>query len=244
MTTRRRSEELPLDTTTWDLDDESERLIAENLGLATYLAHRFMERGEPFEDLQQVALLALVSAARRFDPSLGYEFAAFATKTIVGELKHHFRDRGWSVRVPRHVQELYLEVSPAVAELEQTLGRSPTMSELAAACGYTEAEVTQAIVAGRGFRARSIDGADGTLDALCDRWTDDSDRIDAVERRDELASLLQALPSQLRLVLKLRFVDELSQSAIAVRLNISQMQVSRLLRRALDALRAAYDSVS
>jgi RNA polymerase sigma-B factor len=222
-----------------DLDPKRQRLITEHLGLARYLAHRFVTRGEPLEDLQQVASLALVSAARRFDPSLGHEFSSFAAQTIIGELKHHFRDRAWAVRAPRHVQELYLEVSALLGELAQRLGRTPTTRELAEACGHSERDVAAAIAAGRGYRTRSID-ATGSLDALCDRWVDVDGGIEGIELRAELAAHLMRLPARDRAVLRLRFAEEMSQSEIAVELGISQMQVSRVLRRALDELREAF----
>ena len=216
-----------------------DRLIEEHLGLADYLARRFADRGESHDDLRQAAALALVKAANRFDPSMGFEFSTFATRTILGELKHHFRDHGWAVRTPRHIQEHYLETTAAVAELTQTLGRSPTVKEVAAACGRTVEEVLIAMEAGQGYRASSLDAPGISPDALVDQRTDDNESA-LLEQRSELGSHLRALPPREQEILRLRFVDELSQAEIAQRMGISQMHVSRLLRRALEALRQSY----
>jgi RNA polymerase sigma-B factor len=213
-------------------------LIVDNLGLAEHLARRFANRGEPLEDLVQTASLALVRAAERFDPSLGFEFSTFATRTILGELKHHFRDKGWSVKAPRRLQELYLQVNVAIAELTQRLGRSPTVREVAAECGRREDEVLAAIEAGQGYRAASLDAPSPEGDSSREVPVDGG--YGELEHRDELASHLSRLPRRERELLRLRFVDDLSQSEIAAQLGISQMHVSRLLRRALDALRASY----
>jgi RNA polymerase sigma-B factor len=233
--------ELPVGSPAADglVEAQRHQLILENLGLAKYLARRFAERGEPLEDLQQTASLALVAAANRFDPSHGATFSTFAAQTIIGELKHHFRDHGWAVRAPRQLQELYLEVTAAMGDLTISLGRNPTTSELASACGRSEQEVAAAITAGHAYRASSLDAPDGTLDALCERWVDD-EGIEGMERRAELASHLSALPPRDQEILRLRFVDERSQAEIADVLDLSPMQISRLLRRALDALRTAY----
>ena len=216
-----------------------EELIASHLGLARFLAGRFAERGEPYEDLVQVASVALVQAADRFDPSLGFAFSTFATRTILGELKHHFRDAGWAVWTPRAVKEHYLEVSAAVGELVQTLGRSPTVNEIAAACRLTSDEVLVAIEAGQSYRVASLDAALSRADATLDAHLGVDDAVDAVGERSELLQHLHRLPSREQALLRLRFVDELSQSEIAERMGISQMHVSRLLRRALQELRDA-----
>jgi RNA polymerase sigma-B factor len=218
---------------------ERDRLITEHLGLAEYLARRFADRGESSDDLRQAASLALVKAADRFDPTLGFEFSTFATRTIVGELKHHFRDHGWAVRAPRHVQEHYLEATAATNELTQSLGRSPTLREVAVACGRTEEEILIAMEAGQGYRASSLDAPGGTTERALERFGSDEDAAH-LEQRDELEVHLRALSERDRELVRLRFVDELSQSEIAERMGISQMHVSRLLRRAIEALRASY----
>ena len=132
-------------------------LVTAHLGLAEYLARRFDNRGEPVDDLVQVASVGLVKAVDRFDPERGLEFSTYATPTIVGELKRHFRDKGWAVRVPRRVQELHLRLSPVVAGLGQELGRSPTIAEIARHAGASEEEVLEAIEAGHAYRTTSLD---------------------------------------------------------------------------------------
>src|SRR5207249_8619137 len=134
-----------------------DHLVATHLPLAEYLARRFSNRGEPLDDLIQVASLALLKAVERFDPDRGLEFSTFATPTIVGELKRHFRDKGWAVRVPPRVQELHLAMATVVATLTQDLGRSPTITEIAQQSGASEEEVLEAMEAGRAYRFVSID---------------------------------------------------------------------------------------
>jgi RNA polymerase sigma-B factor len=218
-----------------------EQLITTHLGLAHHLARKFADRGEAHEDLLQAAYLALVKAADRFDPTLGFEFSTYATRMILGELKHHFRDTGWAVRAPRQVQELYLEVNATVTELTQRLGRSPTVPEIATACRRRVDEVLSAIEAGRGYRATSLDAEVDGVPALHERVENPEPAPDAaLDDRHELSSHLARLAPDDRELLRLRFVDELSQSEIAKRLGVSQMQVSRLLRKALDQLRSSY----
>jgi RNA polymerase sigma-B factor len=144
-------------------------MITDNLGLAHQLARRFLHRGEPLEDLVQVASVALVKSVDRFDPDRGVDFAAFATRTIIGELKRHFRDKGWAVRASRRVQELYLELGHATSTLVQQLGRSPTVAELAQMTGSSEEAVLEAIEAGQGYRAASIDASENEDDPLSAR---------------------------------------------------------------------------
>src|SRR5213596_897088 len=141
-----------------------DELIAAHLGLAEYLARRFANRGEPLDDLVQVALLGLLKAVERFDPSRGLEFSTFATPTIVGELKRHFRDKGWAVRVPRRVQELHLRMGTVVNALSQELGRSPTIPEIARRADVSVDEVLEAMEAGRAYRFSSIDAPAGDDD--------------------------------------------------------------------------------
>jgi len=213
-------------------------LVTEHLPLANQLARRFAYRGEPHDDLVQVASVALIHAVDRFDPDRGVEFVTFATRTILGELKRHFRDHGWAVRAPRRIQELYLEVGHAVDTLTQELGRSPTIGELAVATGSTEEDVLESLEASRGYRASSIDAADredgrlavqlGTLDAA----------LTGVEERSVVSPALERLTGRERRILSLRFEDGLSQSEIAAVVGVSQMHVSRLLRRSLAVLRS------
>jgi RNA polymerase sigma-B factor len=214
-----------------------EELITANLGLAQQLARRFLHRGEPLDDLVQVASVALVKSVDRFDPGRGVDFAAFATRTIIGELKRHFRDKGWAVRASRRVQELYLELGHATAALSQQLGRSPTVKELAEATDSTEEAVIEAIEAGQGYRAASIDASESEEDPLSARLGEHDDNYDSVEDRVLLGPALATLPPREQAILRMRFVDGLTQSEIAAAVGVSQMHVSRLLTASLQRLR-------
>jgi RNA polymerase sigma-B factor len=216
---------------------ERDAMITANLGLAHQLARRFLHRGEPLDDLVQVASVALVKSVDRFDPERGVEFAAFATRTIIGELKRHFRDKGWAVRASRRVQELYLELGHATSTLVQQLGRSPTVAELAEATGATEEAVIEAIEAGQGYRATSIDASENEDDPLSARLGERDTHYDSVEERALLAPALSKLAPREQSILRMRFVDGLTQSEIAVAIGVSQMHVSRLLAASLEELR-------
>jgi RNA polymerase sigma-B factor len=218
-------------------DSARAAMITDNLGLAHQLARRFLHRGEPLEDLVQVASVALVKSVDRFDPDRGVDFAAFATRTIIGELKRHFRDQGWAVRASRRVQELYLELGHATSTLVQQLGRSPTVAELAAMTGSTEEAVLEAIEAGQGYRAASIDASENEDDPLSARLGERDVRYEAVEERALLAPALAKLPPREQSILRMRFVEGLTQSEIAVTIGVSQMHVSRLLAASLEELR-------
>jgi RNA polymerase sigma-B factor len=222
-----------------ELRDE---LIAAHLRLAEYLARRFDNRGEPLDDLIQVASLGLLKAVERFDAERGLEFSTFATPTIVGELKRYFRDKGWAVRVPRRVQELHLRLGPVVSGLSQELGRSPTIPEIAQRAGASEEEVLEAMEAGRAYRFASIDAPAGSDEddralGLSGRLGDEDPAIAHIEQRMELHPMLDSLPERERTILHLRFFEGMTQSEIAVRLGISQVHVSRLLARSLEQLR-------
>jgi RNA polymerase sigma-B factor len=215
-------------------------IIEAHLGLAEYLARRFTNRGEPLDDLVQVASLGLVKAVERFDPTRGLEFTTFATPTILGELKRHFRDKGWAVRVPRRVQELHLRVSRVVDDLSTELGRSATIQEIATRSGTTEDEVVEAIDAGSAYRSASLDAGrddDSGPPGLLATLGDDDPELEGAERRAALEPLLASLAPRERAILYLRFYEGLTQSEIAPRLGISQMHVSRLLTRSLAQLR-------
>jgi RNA polymerase sigma-B factor len=218
-------------------DAARDAMITDNLGLAHQLARRFLHRGEPLDDLVQVASVALVKSVDRFDPSRGVDFAAFATRTIIGELKRHFRDKGWAVRASRRVQELYLELGHATSTLVQQLGRSPTVAELARMTGSSEEAVLEAIEAGQGYRAASIDASENEDDPLSARMGERDARFDSVEERALLAPALAKLPSREQSILRMRFVQGLTQSEIATTIGVSQMHVSRLLAASLDELR-------
>jgi RNA polymerase sigma-B factor len=219
-----------------------DQLVAAHLGLAEYLARRFANRGEPLDDLVQVASLGLLKAVGRYDPERGVEFSTYATHTIVGELKRHFRDRGWAIRAPRRMQELYLRLGKVVASLGQELGRSPTIAELAAEVQVSEEEVLEALEAGQAYRFASLDApapGDGEGESLATRLGQDDPGMLGAEQRATLSPLLDMLPEREQTILHLRFFEGLTQSEIATRLGISQMHVSRLLARSVAQLRAA-----
>jgi len=216
---------------------DRDAMITANLGLAHQLARRFLHRGEPLDDLVQVASVALVKSVDRFDPDRGVDFAAFATRTIIGELKRHFRDKGWAVRASRRVQELYLELGHATSSLSQVLGRSPTVAELAAATGASEEAVIEAIEAGQGYRATSIDAGDDEEHPLSARLGEFDSRYDTVDERAMLAPALATLPARERSILRMRFVEGMTQSEIAAKVGVSQMHISRLLSASLERLR-------
>lgn len=221
-----------------------EQLVAAHLGLAEYLARRFANRGEPLDDLVQVASLGLIKAVDRFDPERGVEFSTYATHTIVGELKRHFRDKGWAIRAPRRMQELYLRLGKVVGTLGQELGRSPTIAELAAEVKVSEEEVLEALEAGQAYRSTSLDAPAGNEEGetLGTRLGEEDPSLEDAESRATLSPLLAQLPSRERLILHLRFFEGLTQSEIATRLGISQMHVSRLLARSVAQLRSAADT--
>jgi RNA polymerase sigma-B factor len=219
-----------------------DEIVGSQVGLAEYLARRFKNRGEPIEDLIQVALLGLLKAVERFDPSRGLEFSTFATPTIVGELKRHFRDKGWAVRVPRRVQELHLRMGTVVNNLSQELGRSPTIPEIAQRAEVSVDEVLEAMEAGRAYRFSSIDAPAGDDDDRAQspaaaQLGEDDNGLEEVEQRILLSPLIASLPKREQMIIHLRFFRGMTQSEIAARLGISQMHVSRLLARSLAQLR-------
>ena len=219
------------------------QLVEGHLGLAEYLARRFSNRGEQLDDLVQVASLGLLKAVDRFEPSRGVEFSTYATHTIVGELKRHFRDKGWAVRAPRRMQELYLRLGKVVSSLSQELGRSPTIPELAADAQVSEEEVLEALEAGQAYRFSSLDapggGDDDAGDTLSAHLGGEDPRLLEAEHRAALSPLIERLAPRDQTILHLRFFVGMTQSEIANQLGISQMHVSRLLARSLNQLRAA-----
>jgi len=218
-------------------------LIEEHVRLAEFLARRFAHRGEPVEDLRQVALVGLLKAVERFDPSRGLKFSSFATPTILGEIKRHFRDRGWAVRVPRRLQELHLQLERSVAELGQELGRSPTPGEIAERAGVSEEDVLESMEAGSLYRLPSLDssrtGDDEAAPTSDGGWLAVDDHgLRGVEDRLAVEELLNALPEREQRIVYLRFFEGLTQSEIAARVGISQMHVSRLLTKSIETLGA------
>jgi RNA polymerase sigma-B factor len=219
-----------------------EELVEAHLGLAEYLARRFCNRGEPLDDLVQVASVGLLKALDRFDPGREVEFSTYATHTIVGELKRHFRDKGWAVRAPRRMQELYLRLGKVIGSLSQELGRSPTIQELAAEAQVSEEEVLEAMEAGQAYRFTSLDAGgpgDDDGETLASALGEEDPGLLDAESRAALSPLIAQLPAREQRILHLRFFEGLTQSEIAARLGISQMHVSRLLARSLEQLRSA-----
>jgi RNA polymerase sigma-B factor len=215
-------------------------IVENHLGLAHQMARRFANRGEPHDDLVQVASLALVKALDRFDPERGVRFSTFAVRCILGELKRHFRDRGWAVKAPRRVQELYLELGHDIDRLVQELGRAPTVSELAEATRATEHDVLEALEAGRGYRSSSLDVPDPDGQPLVESIGSIDEDLANVEDKSVLLHALRDLSEKDRLILRLRFVDGMTQSEIASRFGVSQMQISRLLAASLQRLRTSF----
>jgi RNA polymerase sigma-B factor len=218
-----------------------DKIVERCLPLADHIARRFEGRGEPRDDLVQVARVGLVNAVVRFDVDAGSDFVSFAVPTIMGEVRRHFRDNSWSVKVPRRLKELHLRLGAATAELSQRLGRAPTATELAAALGMDRAEVVEGLVAGSSYNTLSIDSGSGSDDddarAIADTLGDADAGLDRIEDREALRPLLEALPERERTVLVLRFFDSMTQTQIAERVGISQMHVSRLLAKSLTRLR-------
>ncbi|WP_239377267.1 RNA polymerase sigma factor SigF [Frankia sp. Cj5] len=217
-----------------------DQLVRMHLPLVEYLARRFRNRGEPLDDLTQVATIGLIKSVDRFDPERGVEFSTYATPTIVGEIKRHFRDKGWAIRVPRRLQELKLSLTKATSELSQTLGRSPTVSEIAAHLQMTEEEVLEGLESANAYSAVSLDAPDSGDDeapAVADTLGVQDESLEGVEYRESLKPLLEKLPPREKRILLLRFFGNMTQSQIAAELGISQMHVSRLLARTLAQLR-------
>jgi RNA polymerase sigma-B factor len=221
-----------------------DRAITAWLPLARHLARRFDGRGETLDDLTQIATVGLIKAIDRFDPEYGNDFAAYAVPTIVGEIKRHFRDRTWDVRVPRRLQELKLDINTATATLMQTLGRSPTVADLAQHLKRGEEEILEGLESARAYSAMSLqtmvgNNEDGT--ELGDLFGVDDPELATAELRASLGPALNTLPPRERQIIVLRFFGNLTQTQIAERVGVSQMHVSRLLARSLTALRRQLD---
>ncbi len=217
-----------------------EELVDRFLPLARSLANRYAGGPEPTEDLHQVASLGLVKAIEGFDPTLGYTFASYAAPTILGELKRHFRDRGRQVHLPRGLQERIADIDRAVDTLPTKLGRAPSAADVADHTGLNLEQVLEAMEAASARRPYSLDAAVGPDDdaaVLADTIGDEDPAFQTVEYGEAIQRTLALLPERERTILNLRFVEDLTQSEIAERVGISQMHVSRLLRRALDAVR-------
>jgi RNA polymerase sigma-B factor len=219
-----------------------ERLIEQYMSLVRSLARRYSYRGEQLEDLVQIGAIGLIKAIDRFDLDRGVELTTYATPNIIGEIKRHFRDKGWSVRVPRGLQELNVQLSRLIEQLTVQLGRSPTIPELAKAADSTDEEVLEALESGRAYSSLSLStGGGGDSDEELDPLEsigEEEHEYEVSEDRAVLAPGFRALDDRERRILHLRFFEGLTQSQIAQQVGISQMHVSRLIRRSLEKIRA------
>src|SRR5262245_44277270 len=204
-------------------------IVEEYAPLAYGCARRFANRGEPIDDLRQVALLGVLKAVERFDPERGLPFPAFAVPTVLGELRRHFRDKGWMMRVPRRLQELHLQLDEVITALSQRYGRAPTTAEVAEAAGTAEEDVLEAMEAGHCYRPTSIDAAAPDTEPASSTLGTRDRRFAAVEDRAMITHLLERLSPRERRVVYLRFFEDRTQSEIAKEIGVSQMHVSRLL---------------
>jgi RNA polymerase sigma-B factor len=222
--------------------DARNELVALHMPLVRFLAQRYRNRGEMIDDVIQVGSVGLIKSVDRFDRTRGVAFSTFATPTILGEIRRHFRDRTWMVRVPRPLQDLKARLSAAREDLSQQLGRSPTIAEIAAFLELTEEQVLDGLEAANAYSAISIeapsDGESSIGLAIEARLGVIDEGLDLVERRQCVAPLLDALPERERRIIFLRFFRDMTQSEIAAELGISQMHVSRLLTRTLAQLQA------
>ena len=223
-----------------------ETLIRRYLPLARRLARRYQHTDEPLEDLVQVASIGLLKAIDRFDCAREVMFSSYAVPTILGELKRHFRDRTWSVRVPRDLQELALRVDQAVAKLSIGMRRSPSVGEIARLVDASEEQVLEALEAMGAYRAGSLDAPRSTreeeTESVADSLGSDDSGFERAEERATLQPLLERISERERIVLELRFGEDLTQAEIGERIGVSQMQVSRLIRQALTRLRAGTET--
>jgi RNA polymerase sigma-B factor len=222
--------------------DARSALVGRFLPLARQLARRYQRGGEPLDDLVQVASLGLLKAIDRFDPSRETAFSSFAVPTILGELKRHFRDRGWSVRVPRDLQELAVKLEPVSEELTRELGRPPTPAEIAKRTGTTVEQVLEAREAAGAYRAVSLDRPreeDEEGDGLGAAYGIEDPGFSVAEDSATIERLMRVLSDREREVLRLRFAEDLTQAEIGERIGVSQMHVSRIIRQAVNRLRDA-----
>ena len=217
-----------------------EELVTGYLPVAQHIARRFAHRGEPLDDLIQVATVGLINAVDRFEPGRGSDFFSFAVPTISGEVRRHFRDQGWSMRVPRRLKDLHVSLNAAIAELSQRLGRAPRPSELAEKLDLPTNEVLEGLAAGQAYRGSSLDeilSGDQSGTTLGDLLGQADAELERVEYQQSLQPLLAELPHRERTILMLRFFGNMTQTQIADRVGVSQMHVSRLLAQTLAKLR-------
>ena len=225
--------------------DAREKLVMSHLNLVRFLANKFKNRGEPIDDLMQVGYLGLLKAIDRFDPARGLEFTTYATPTIMGEIKRHFRDKGWSVRVPRRLQELSAKVNQATDELTTELQRSPTVEEIARYLDVTVYEVLEAMESSSAYSSVPLEapGSSDSDDApsVLDRYASEDSELAFTDDRLVIEEALAGFSPREREVIELRFVKGMTQIEIAQKLGISQVQVSRLLRRTLKKIQDKID---
>ena len=217
-----------------------EELITRYLPLVRALARRFASRGQPVEDLIQVGSIGLIKAVDRFDLDRGVELSTYATPTILGEIKRYFRDKGWAVKVPRSLQDLNVRLNRVMEALTVELHRSPTIAELAAAIGVSEEEVVEALESGRAYSSVSIFSGgpdDDESSSLLDSLGGEEEAYEVFEQRRVLAPAMERLDPRERLILHLRFFEGMTQTQVAARIGISQMHVSRLIRKSIESLR-------
>jgi RNA polymerase sigma-B factor len=221
-----------------------DELVERFLPLARQLARRYQRANEPLDDLVQVASIGLIKAVDRFDPDRGTAFSSYAVPTILGELKRYFRDAGWAVHVPRGMQERVIALNQAVSKLSRELGRSPSPAELAESLQVPREEVLESMEAAIAYDATSLEAPRGDAegDSYAESLGAEDERFELIEYTAAIAPTLQALPERDRVVLHLRFVEDLTQTEIADRIGVSQMHVSRLIRRALTRLRTVADA--
>jgi RNA polymerase sigma-B factor len=219
-----------------------EAALVELMPLVRSLAARYAGRGEPLDDLVQVGALGLIKAVDRFDVSRGVEFTSYGVPTIVGEIRRHFRDKAWAMHVPRRIKELSVRLSRLLDDLTTSLGRSPTIAELAEAAAVEEEDVIDALDAARAYSTRSLDAVSAGSDQLGEHLADDDPGFEGVHDRWLLSAGLDALDPRARRIVELRFFQEKTQAQIAAELGISQMHVSRLLRNAFEVMRGSIEA--
>ena len=227
-------------------DEEArDQLIVSHLNLVRFLASKFKNRGEPLDDLVQVGTIGLIKAIDRFDPERGLEFTTYATPTILGEIKRHFRDKGWSIRVPRRLQELSAKVNQATDELTVELQRSPSVEEIAAKLGVGAEEILEAMESSGAYTSVSLEAGgtseDDEAPALIDRLGSVDEDLDASDDRIVIDDAIRDFSPREQEIVRMRFIDGLTQVEIAKRLGVSQVQVSRLLRRTLRKIQDKID---
>ena len=222
-------------------------LVRLHLPLVEHCARRFRNRGEPFEDLVQVGTIGLIKSVDRFEAERGVEFSTYATPTIIGEIKRHFRDKGWAIRVPRRLQELRMQIVTATAELTQDLGRSPTPRELGERIGCTVEEIIEGMESSNAYSTLSLDATDDSDEpggSMLDALGTDDPNLEHVEVRESIKPMLDQLDPREKRILVLRFFKNKTQTQIAEEIGVSQMHVSRLLTRTLAQLRSSMEQTS